>query len=129
MNLRLPGLSAQRHLRKKGEQKPKFFWQATLILLPVMVLAGVAFFSLRQDKRLAQSEATERAQSIADELLGRLRSLISQTSTNDDPYYVSSFQVDTAGRLLFPPSAPDWPAPQELELSVLNPEQMRSWRA
>jgi signal transduction histidine kinase/tetratricopeptide (TPR) repeat protein len=125
----LPGLSAKRPMRKKGEQKPKFFWQATLVLLPVMVLAGVAFFSLRQDKRLAQSEAAERAQSIADELMGRVRSLISQTSTNDDSYYVSAFEVDTAGQLVFPPPRPDWPLPQELELSVLDPEQARTWQA
>jgi tetratricopeptide (TPR) repeat protein len=118
-----------RDLHKKWEQKPKFFWQAALILLPVMVLAGVAFLSLRQDKRLAQSEATERAQSIADELLRQIRFLISQTSTNDDTFYVSAFQVNTAGQLLFPPPAAEWPAPQAFELSELEPEQAQTWQA
>ena len=55
--------------RRNPNSKPSFFWQALLIVLPVLVLAAVGFFSLRQDKILAQHEAVERAQAIADELL------------------------------------------------------------
>lgn len=47
-------------------RKPTFRWQAALILLPVFVLAGVGFFSLRQDRQLAEQEARERARTVID---------------------------------------------------------------
>jgi signal transduction histidine kinase len=115
-------------MRKRSQQKPKFFWQAILILLPVTILAGVAFFSLRQDKRLAQSEAAERAQSIADELLERVWSGLNQDSTNISAPIRVAFQVDPAGQLLFPPLTAAWPVPQVLNLSELDPEQARVWQ-
>jgi len=42
-------------------KKATFFWQGALIILPVVILAGVGFFSLRQDKVLARHEAEQRA--------------------------------------------------------------------
>src|SRR5256885_16175253 len=36
----------------RTSRKPTFFWQAVLILLPVVVLAAMGFFSLRQDRLL-----------------------------------------------------------------------------
>src|SRR5262245_49017788 len=112
----------------KSGKKPKFFWQAALILLPVLVLAGVAFLSLRQDRRLAQSEAAERAQSIADELSARLWNAITQVNPNDKTPGRYAFQVDTAGQLLFPSPNANWPAPQPLEAAELKPEQARAWQ-
>src|SRR5437879_5760768 len=53
-------------------RKPKFFWQAALILLPIVVLAAMGFFSLRQDKLLAEQEARERAAAIAAPLAREL---------------------------------------------------------
>ena len=49
----------------KARRKPAFLWQASLIILPVAVLAAVGLFSLRQDKVLAQNEAREQAQAMA----------------------------------------------------------------
>jgi hypothetical protein len=54
------------------QRKPKFLWQALLILLPVVALAIVGALSLRRDRILAQHEATQRAQGIADDLLPRI---------------------------------------------------------
>src|SRR6266545_2386114 len=51
--------------RPRANRKSTFFWQAVLIILPVTVLAGVGFFSLRQDKLLAEEEARQQAQAIA----------------------------------------------------------------
>ena len=51
--------------RPRAERKPTFFWHALLILLPLVVLAALGFFSLRQDKLLAEQEARERAEAIA----------------------------------------------------------------
>src|SRR2546425_1892463 len=52
-------------VKPRSNRKPKFFWQAVLIVLPVAVLAAVGLFSLRQDKVLAEQEAREQAQAIA----------------------------------------------------------------
>ena len=54
------------------KRKPAFLWQALLIVLPVAALVVFGFFSLRQDRILAQHEAADRAQPIADDLLSRL---------------------------------------------------------
>ena len=42
-------------------QKPSFFWQGALILLPVLVLAVVGLVSLRQDEQSAEQAARKRA--------------------------------------------------------------------
>src|SRR4051812_30037396 len=54
--------------KSREQQKPSFFWQGLLVVLPVMVLAGFGLSFLRQDKRLAENEARERAQLLADDL-------------------------------------------------------------
>ena len=54
--------------RQRSFRKSSFLWQAALIVLPVLVLATVGVFSLRQDRILAEIEARERAQTIADGL-------------------------------------------------------------
>src|SRR5438552_4662032 len=56
----------------RTNRKPTFFWQAALILLPVVALAAIGFFSLRQDKLLAEQEARERAAAIAAPLAREL---------------------------------------------------------
>ena len=49
-------------------RSPRFFWQALWIVLPMIVLAGAGFYSLRLDQALAEREAKERARSIANEI-------------------------------------------------------------
>ncbi len=110
-------------------KRPTFVWQAMLIMLPVVVLAGVAFVSLRQDKRLARSEASERARGIAEELCGQLWNAINQVNPAEMTAGRSAFQVDTAGGLLFPPPTPDWPTPRPLDLAELKPDEARTWQA
>src|SRR5256885_564599 len=89
-------------------RKPTFFWQGLLIVLPVLVLAVFGFISLREDKKLARSEAADRAQALADELLPQLWvALIGEeiraAVSNDSPAY-AAFQVDSAGQLSIPPA-------------------------
>src|SRR6185295_15261281 len=101
-----------------------FFWQALLILLPVAVLVTVGFYSLRQDKILAQHEAVERAQVIADELLPKLTAtLVSELLKS------RAFEVNNGGRLIFPPPVAAVPTPKPLNLAELDSEQQRLWRA
>src|SRR5713101_512058 len=104
-------------------RRPTFFWQGLLILLPVLVLATVGFFSLRQDKTLAQRDAAEKAQSIADELAQKLWSALAEQKDDQRSGY---FEVSTTGELVHPPPcAPFILLP--LNLSELSQEQGRLW--
>ena len=53
-------------------RQPSFFWQGLLILLPVALLVGLGFISLRREKALALQEGTERAQTVANSLNRRI---------------------------------------------------------
>ncbi|MEI9865111.1 MAG: hypothetical protein WDN00_11290 [Limisphaerales bacterium] len=56
------------------KNKPTFFWQGVLILLPVAVLAVVSLISLRQDERAAEEDARKRALENIQSLALALRS-------------------------------------------------------
>src|SRR6266851_4379146 len=104
-------------------RRPTFFWQGLLILLPVLVLATVGFFSLRQDKTLAQRDAAEKAQSIADELAQKLWAALAEQKDDQRCRY---FEFSTTGELVRPPScAPFILLP--LNPSELSQEQSRLW--
>ncbi len=60
-------LSPPSHPPKR--KPPAFFWQGVLILLPVAVMAGIALFSLRQDRVLAEQDAKELGASLAQSLV------------------------------------------------------------
>lgn len=110
----------------RNQPKPTFLWQAMLILLPVIVLAVVGGFSLRQDKILAQHEASDRAQALADDLVRQLWNELTVAGTNGPQRCF--FQVDTNGQLLFPPAYKTTPTPMPFDLTLLNPEQARLWQ-
>src|SRR5262245_60634737 len=102
-----------------------FAWQALLILLPVAVLAALGIYSLRQDRLLAQHEAAQRAQVVANDLLPQVWAGL----TNQETRWFESvgFRVSAQGALLSPsPSLPS-PVPNPLDLQVLNSEQQRLW--
>ncbi|MBI3852004.1 MAG: hypothetical protein HY298_17235 [Verrucomicrobia bacterium] len=102
--------------RLSFNKKPTFLWQGLLIVLPVVVLAAVGIFSLRQDKILAQHEATERAQAIADDLLPKIWTAL--TATNDSNLFKHhAFQIDQTGELIFP--RPFDPIPRPLSSTEL----------
>src|SRR6266850_1675294 len=108
-------------------RKPSFLWQALLILFPVGVLAAVGFVSLRRDKILAQHEAVERAQVIADELLPHLWSAVTNAG-NPKAFEHHAFEIDTVGELLLPPPVASTPNPEPLNPSDLSGEQATLWR-
>src|SRR6266550_2774828 len=112
----------------KKNRKATFFWQALLIVLPVIVLAAFGFLSLRQDKVLAQNEAAERAQGLADNLLPQLWTALTQINIHQKLGGHPAFQVDSAGQLLFPPPMASWPVPQPFDPAALTAEQSRLWR-
>src|SRR5208283_1053461 len=56
----------------EGQQhQPRFLWRGLLIVMPVTVLAAFGILSLRQDRRLVESEVRERARQFADEAVER----------------------------------------------------------
>jgi signal transduction histidine kinase len=114
--------------RARSKRKPTFLWQALLILLPVVVLAVLGLFSLRQDKMLAQHEASERAQLIADDLLPKLWADLTATNLSARPEH-QAFLVDSAGGLVFPPPIVALPVPQPFNLAQLTADQLSRWQS
>ena len=55
---------------------PSFFWQGTLILLPVLVLAVVGLISLRQDEQAAEQAARKKAVENAASLAFAMSSIV-----------------------------------------------------
>jgi signal transduction histidine kinase len=108
------------------QRKPKFFWQAALILLPVIVLSVMGWFSLRQDKILAEHDAKERAQAVADDLLPKIWNELTANPSDDTNH--PSFQVDDNGQLIFPPPYQPVPTPKPFDLAELNIEQTQLWQ-
>src|SRR5206468_4078908 len=102
------------------QRKPTFVCQALLILVPVMLLVIVGFFSLRQHKLLAEQEAQERAQAIADELRAQVWTALTNGGLAAGSPAPLRFQVDNGGRLLFPPPVPPLPQPSSFRVSELN---------
>ncbi len=109
--------------RLRGQ--PAFLRQGLLIVLPVVVLAGMGLVSLRQDKILAQHDATERAQAIADEMADSIWTEL--TSARDDSQ--AEFKIDRAGQLVFPPPFRLLPEPHPLNPAQLTEEQARLWES
>ena len=107
--------------------KPRFFWQGLLIVLPVVVLAGVGLFSLRQDQAMARREAVEKAQAYADQIAETLWRELTDPSRLVE-FSNHTFRLDAQGRLLDPSPAPTVPLPQTLDLSALSESQLRLWR-
>jgi signal transduction histidine kinase len=117
-------MASQDGTPKMHRSAPGFFWQGALTLLPVAVLAVVGFVSLRQDRRLAELEASERAQALADDLAGKLwDEPISGNAAESDGW----FEVHADGNLASPPPLAPL-IPECLEPRSLSSEQARLWR-
>lgn len=82
-------LQARRQLPKSsrvaGKPLPRFFWQAVLILLPVVLLAGFGLYSLRQDRLLAEQEARESGAVLAQR--------IAQAVTTDGSGFLRDYRI------------------------------------
>ena len=110
----------------RTSRKPTFFWQGMLILLPVAVLAALGWASLRQDKILAEHDARERAQTIADDFLQKFSAELTSTGSRTNAAF--SFVVDQDGGLIFPPGWNPLPTPQPFNGSQLDGRQAPLWQ-
>lgn len=119
---RRPGRPAWWH------RPPPLFWPFTIVLLPVVVLAAVGFFSLRHDRLLVEKEANERAQALADELSQRAWEALTAPPPPDTVQYRTLLDSRT-GDLLSPTPRPPVPPPAPLDPARLTEEQRRLWLA
>lgn len=123
-----------------------FGWQAALILLPVLALAAVGVWALRQDRLAAEQESKERAQALADEAAHRIMAAffpqedgnprlvdsIPQAPIFPLPPRTSNTFVFTwrkIDRTVFPLPVNLAPRPEPLDLSLLTERQVELWRA
>jgi len=113
-------------LAQPATRKPTFLWQGVLIVLPVAALVVVGLSFLQQDRRLALSEASERAELLAETLATRIWGQLVDTNNASAPGSVW-VKVDDHAELLFPPEFSPTPPPSPLELSQLNAEQLELW--
>ena len=117
---------------------PGFGWQATLIVLPVVILTGLGLASLRQDRLLAEQEARDRAgrlaQEVADRAIVPLFEVDPRSPTN--PALVADvdldrpgFVVDAAGEAVWPRPFDPLPAPHAFDLDRLSVAARADWES
>ena len=143
----------RQHRVKRTNRKPSFFWQGVLILAPMLVLAKLGALALSQDRRMAEQDATQRAQEFAeraaDEVLTELQSF-RQIVTNPVVMFRGGWwpstnqgvikQIDPDAATLrmelnerdepvWPPPYEAAPLPRPLNLASLNETQRGFWSA
>jgi signal transduction histidine kinase len=139
----------QNSVRSRVRQ-PGFLLQGTLILLPALLLAGVGFYSLRQDRGIAEHEARAQARRVAIEMADRFVSRIAGLdltavpgvgnppgSPEEDPIarlkrsrgVRSGYVEDSDGRLMYPPPLSALPRPTPLDAAELSSAQQDVWLA
>jgi signal transduction histidine kinase len=100
-------------------------WQAAVILLPVIALAALGAFYLRQDRLLVRHEAEERARMLAQEIAQKLWRGLTNSAGLGEEY---AFRIDDDGALLSPLSYQRAPEPRPLDLAKLTAEQTGLWQ-
>ena len=134
-------------IQPRPPRRPTFLWQGALIVLPALLLAGVGFFSLRQDRSLAEHEATEQAKKIAQNLAEVLLPAALKADTvsmetidqfraspaqpDNDPIRVVARKggpviacvVNRRDELLYPPPRNGLPLPHPVDSAQLTEDQ------
>jgi hypothetical protein len=108
-------------------RKPNFRWQAAFILLPVVVLAGIGWMSVREDRILVEHDAAERARGIAGDLLPKVWNELTADAIGRSNQLF--FKVDATGELVSPPSRAPVPVPRPFNLEELTEKQAGLWLA
>lgn len=91
-------------LGPRPRRKPTFFWQGTLILLPVAVMSAIALVSIWQDKAAVQQDARRRAAELAGHLAPGLAKRLPASLAASDLFSSTWFQhqLDLATRTMPP---------------------------
>jgi signal transduction histidine kinase len=112
------------HMDRRRNVRTPLAWQAALIILPVLLLAGLGAYYLRQDRILVRHEAEERARALATDITTKLWDALRDPESRTG---INSFHVDARGSLIFPPPFETTPTPQPLDASQLSPQQASIW--
>jgi signal transduction histidine kinase len=113
-------------VERHGKIQRALAWQAALILLPILLLAALGAYYLRQDRILVRHEAEQHARAIAEDITSKLWNALRDRALRTNS---NAFEVDAGGNLLFPPPFETAPTPQPLDLSQLTPQQASLWAA
>ena len=106
--------------------RPPFFWQGFLVLIPLLILTGAGFIGLRRDKEQVRHDAVRQAQLLADELADRLeRALLTATLENSPG--ATTIVMDNRGRLIDPLPYSDIAVPSPLPATLLTQPQRNAW--
>jgi signal transduction histidine kinase len=109
-------------------RRPSFIGQGLLILLPVLLLAGLGLVSLRQDQRLAEEDARQRAQEMLAQFSNGLGRRIGNPPSQADPILTPAALLSESGEALSPRARADNPAPPAW-FANLPEAQMAAWDA
>ena len=116
---------------EQREWRP-FLWQSGLLLLPVLILAAVGLYLLRQDKFLVEREARERAEHLSAAAFAWLQTAVRNQDFSAYTNFTEAwpagslfFQVDESMDLIFPPPIAKAPA---FSLATLDPEAQAVWQ-
>jgi signal transduction histidine kinase len=121
-----PSITRMNATGPRPPRRPTFLWQAALVVLPVVVLAALGLVSLRQDRALAEQQAKESAQVLANQLARAAGENVGHNLSIARP--IAYGRVDASGRPLIPPDYPRSPSPPGW-LTQLTAEQFRLWQA
>jgi signal transduction histidine kinase len=100
------------------------FLGGLLLALPVLVLSVFGLLSLRQDRKIIETEVRERAQTFAAEATERCWKRLTMATDTD----AQQFRVSTNGGLLVPHPIQTVPSPAPINLSAFNPKQTELWQ-
>lgn len=92
------------------------------LLFPVILLALVGIYSLRNDRMLLQAETKDRAQWLARQVIVFMEDRLDWEQTN-----ALHFVLSPEGDLLFPLPIPVVPEPQSRDLALLSAPQRELW--
>jgi len=96
-------------------KEPKFVWRGVMIVAPVLVLTVLGLYSLKQDRLLAEAQARERAQELAESFASEIMGVLQKEPSGKE---VLRFQLDSAGKLVFPPPVAAIPIPEAASEAV-----------
>jgi hypothetical protein len=88
-------------------------WQAALIVLPVAILSGVAFYYLREDKSSIEPEARARVRAFAPELARQVGERVGEMLKSRPVKSALPDGVILDGRIQSPPDYPRLPEPPD----------------
>lgn len=130
----------------ESRNRGSFFWRGALILLPALILAGVGFYSLRQDRAIALAEARKEAESLVQDLANRTildwfwlelpdtQDMTATLAHASDPAHDLAWRIwgqrgalvwrfNATGALSYPPSKNEFPVPIPIGVARVAREQ------